>query len=238
MNKKDDQIFFKYIQGVKPINRKNRIKKDIKKTPKNIINQLQKIKKLEATKEKKTEKITSSEYLFEIGKVNKMLRKGQVFIDKKIDFHGKILSQAEDEFQKTVIESYKYKTMNLNTMPSQRQIRFGEVIRSIISESFIREDFFNPDVDTSTITVSFVRMSKDLKIASVYIMPLGGKKKDEILKLLNDNKYIFQKFISKAKLKSKNTPKINFYIDDTFDEAEKIENLLLHKNVMKDLNEE
>ena len=109
MNKKDDQIFFKYTQGVKPINRKNKIKKDIKKTPKNIIKQLQKIKKLETTKEKKTEKITNSEYLFEIGKANKMLRKGQVFIDKKIDFHGKILSQAEDEFQKTVIESYKHK---------------------------------------------------------------------------------------------------------------------------------
>jgi len=68
MNKKDDQIFFKYTQGVKPINRKNKIKKGIKKTPKNIIKQLQKIKKLETTKEKKTEKITNSEYLFEIGK--------------------------------------------------------------------------------------------------------------------------------------------------------------------------
>ena len=60
-------------------------------------------------KEKKTEDIIRSQYIFEIGKTNKMLRKGQVFIDKKIDFHGKILSQAEDEFQKTVIESYKQK---------------------------------------------------------------------------------------------------------------------------------
>ena len=128
--------------------------------------------------------------------------------------------------------------MNLTIFPSQRQIRFGEVIRSIICESLIKEDFFNTKIDVSTITVSFVKMSKDLRIASVYIMPLGGKSKDQILQSLNDNKYIFQKFISQAKLRSKFTPKINFYIDDSFDEAEKIENLLLDQKVLRDLNNE
>ncbi len=128
--------------------------------------------------------------------------------------------------------------MNLQIFPSQRQIRFGEVIRSIICESLIKEDFYNTKIDVSTITVSFVKMSKDLRIASVYIMPLGGKSKDQILQSLNDNKYIFQKFISQAKLRSKFTPKINFYIDDSFDEAEKIENLLLDQKVLRDLNNE
>ena len=104
--------------------------------------------------------------------------------------------------------------MNSTNMPSQRQIRFGEVIRSIISETFIRGDFFDTDTDISKITVSFVRMSKDLRVASVYVMPLGGKNKDQVLKSLNDNKYIFQKFISQAKLKSKFTPRINFYVDN------------------------
>ena len=127
--------------------------------------------------------------------------------------------------------------MNLKIFPSQRQIRFGEGIRSIICESLIKEDFFNTKIDISTITVSFVKMSKDLRIASVYIMPLGGKSKDQILQSLNDNKYIFQKFISQAKLRSKFTPKINFYIDDSFDEAEKIENLLLDQKVLRDLND-
>ena len=127
--------------------------------------------------------------------------------------------------------------MNLKFFPSQRQIRFGEVIRSIISDSFIRKDFFDTYVDLSKITVSFVRMSKDLRIASVYIMPLGGKNKNEMLQSLNNNKYIFQKSISQARLKSKYTPKINFYIDDSFDEAEKIEKLLLDQKVLKDLNE-
>ena len=128
--------------------------------------------------------------------------------------------------------------MNLKSTSSQRQIRFGEVIRSIISESLIRGDFFKTEIDMSTITVSFVKMSKDLRIASVYFMPLGGKNKDQILQSLNNNKYIFQKFISQAKLRSKFTPKINFYIDDSFDEAEKIENLLLDQKVLRDLNNE
>ena len=128
--------------------------------------------------------------------------------------------------------------MNLSKMPSQRQIRFGEVIRSIISESFVREDFYDSNIDMSTITVSFVKMSKDLRVASVYVTFLGGKNKDEMLKSLNNHKYIFQQSISQAKLKSKFTPKIKFYIDDSFDEAEKIENLLLNKKVLRDLNNE
>ena len=127
--------------------------------------------------------------------------------------------------------------MNLSKMPSQRQIRFGEVIRSIISESFFREDFYDSNIDMSTITVSFVKMSKDLRVASIYVTFLGGENKDEMLKLLNNHKYIFQQSISQAKLKSKFTPKINFYIDNSFDEAENIENLLLDKRVLRDLNE-
>ena len=128
--------------------------------------------------------------------------------------------------------------MNLKSISSQRQMRFGEVIRSIISEFLIRGDFFNTEIDISTITVSFVKMSKDLRVASVYFMPLGGKYKDQILQFLNNNKYVFQKSISRAKLRSKFTPKINFYIDDSFDEAEKIENLLLDQKVLQDLDNE
>ena len=127
--------------------------------------------------------------------------------------------------------------MNLSKMPSQRQVRFGEVIRSIISESFVREDFYDSNIDMSPITVSFVKMSKDLRVASVYVTFLGKKNKDEMLKSLNNHKYIFQQSISQAKLKSKFTPKINFYIDNSFDEAENIENLLLDKRVLRDLDE-
>tara|TARA_Y100001970_G_C14137117_1_gene804925 strand:+ start:435 stop:821 length:387 start_codon:yes stop_codon:yes gene_type:complete len=128
--------------------------------------------------------------------------------------------------------------MNSNKMPSQRQMRFAEVVRSILSDIFLKENIFYNQPNIETITVSFVRMSRDLKIASVYVMPLGGKDKNEILDILNENKYLFQKHIAKAKLKSKFTPKINFYIDDMFDEAERVENLLLNKKVIRDLNNE
>ena len=120
-------------------------------------------------------------------------------------------------------------------MESQRQIRFGELIRSLISDCLLKEDFYDDNINSTSITVSFVRMSKDLKIANVYFMPLGGKNKNDILLNLNDKKYIFQKFLSKAKINSKFTPKLSFYLDDTFDEAEKIENLLLNKNVLRDI---
>ena len=128
--------------------------------------------------------------------------------------------------------------MNSNQMPSQRQIRYGELIRSIISESLLRENFDDSELDVSTVTISFVRMSKDLRVASIYFMPLGGEKKENILKYLNEKKYVFQKSISKAKIKSKYTPKINFYLDNSFEEAEKVKNLLANEKVIRDLKNE
>ena len=126
--------------------------------------------------------------------------------------------------------------MNSNSLPSQRQIRYGEVIRGIISEVLSKDFVLNGENDLGIVTVSFVRMSKDLRIASIYIMPLGGKNKNQILDILNENKFFFQKAISSAKLKSKFTPKISFFIDDSFEEAEKIKKLLLDRKVLRDLS--
>ena len=123
-------------------------------------------------------------------------------------------------------------------MESQRQIRFGELIRSLISNCLLKEDFFDENINATSITVSFVRMSKDLKIANVYFMPLGGKNQFNVLDNLKEKKYIFQKFLSKEKIQSKFTPKLNFYLDNTFEEAEKIEKLLLNKNVLRDIKDE
>ena len=122
-------------------------------------------------------------------------------------------------------------------MSSQRQIRYAELIRSLISDCFLKEDFFDENINYTSITVTFVRMSKDLKIANVYLMPLGGENKEFILENINQKKYIFQKFLSKAKLKSKFTPKINFFLDETFDEVEKIEKLLSSTKKINNLNE-
>ena len=123
-----------------------------------------------------------------------------------------------------------------DNLSSQRQLRFSELIRSLISECLLVEDFYNLSFETTSITISYVRMSKDLRIANIYLMPLGGENKNKIIEEINSQKFIFQKFLSKAKLISKFTPKINFYLDDSFDEAEKIEKLLLNKDVQRDLD--
>ena len=123
-----------------------------------------------------------------------------------------------------------------DNLSSQRQLRFSELIRSLISECLLVEDFYNLSFETTSITISYVRMSKDLRIANIYLMPLGGENKNKIIEEINSQKFIFQKFLSKAKLNSKFTPKINFYLDDSFDEAEKIEKLLLKKDVQRDLD--
>ena len=119
---------------------------------------------------------------------------------------------------------------------SQRQIRFAELIRSVVSECLLVEDFYSLDFEISSITISYVKMSKDLRIANIYLMPLGGQNKEMILDQINNQKFKFQSFLSKAKLNAKFTPKIKFYLDDSFDEAEKIEKLLLNKDVLRDLD--
>ena len=121
-------------------------------------------------------------------------------------------------------------------MSSQRQLRFSELIRSLISKCLLVQDFYNLSFQTTSITISYVRMSKDLRLANVYVMPLGGESKIKVIEELNEKKFIFQKFLSKARLNSKFTPKIIFFLDDSFDEAEKIEKLLLKKNVARDLD--
>ena len=123
-----------------------------------------------------------------------------------------------------------------DNLSSQRQLRFSELIRSLISECLLVEDFYNFSFETTSITISYVKMSNDLRIANVYLMPLGGENKNKIIEEINSQKYVFQKFLSKARLNSKFTPKIFFYLDDSFDEAEKIEKLLLNKDVQRDLD--
>ena len=125
--------------------------------------------------------------------------------------------------------------MNSKNGPSQRQIRFSEVIREIISDTINKNNFYNDEIEFGSITVSFVNVSRDLRIASVYIMPLGGYNKEKILDLINKNIHIFQKAILKEKLHAKYIPKLRFYLDDSFEEAQKIKKLLSNKKVIKDL---
>ena len=96
-------------------------------------------------------------------------------------------------------------------MPSKRQFRFAELIREIISESIKGIYIENNKKEVEPFTVSFVKISKDLRIASIYIMPLGGIEKEKIIDLINKNKHKFQKALSEEKLKLKYIPKMKRY---------------------------
>lgn len=117
--------------------------------------------------------------------------------------------------------------MQSSAGPSQRQLRVGEQIRHAIIETLQKGKFDDAVLfDIShTVTVSEVRTSPDLKNATAYVMTLGGAKMDEVLPALNEAAFTFQKDIGR-KLQLKFTPRIRFVMDNSFDEAQKINTIL------------
>ena len=108
---------------------------------------------------------------------------------------------------------------------SQRQLRVGEMIKQALSMIFLREEAKITDIDTKTITVTEVRMSPDLKTAKVFVLPLGGKDTERVIDELKEFSFVIRKVLSK-KIIVKFLPKLFFVNDDSFDYAEKIENLI------------
>lgn len=111
--------------------------------------------------------------------------------------------------------------------PSQRQLRVGEQLRHILAETLQRGHFQDEALFrlAANITVSEVRISPDLKHATAYVMTLGGMGLDEILPALNDEAFAFQKEIGR-KLQMRNTPRIRFVKDESFEKANRIESIL------------
>ena len=112
---------------------------------------------------------------------------------------------------------------------SQRQLRVGEMIKQSLGMIFARNEAKVPNLETNTITVTEVRMSQDLKIAKAYVLPLGGKDAEETIKKLREYSFLIRKVLSK-KVIMKYLPKILFTKDDSFEYAEKIENLIKQTN--------
>ena len=112
---------------------------------------------------------------------------------------------------------------------SQRQLRVGEMIKQSLSMIFIRNEAKVPNLETNIITVTEVKMSQDLKIAKVYVMPLGGKNEDEIILQLREYSFLIRKILSQ-KVFTKFLPKLLFKKDESFEYAEKIENLIKQTN--------
>ena len=112
---------------------------------------------------------------------------------------------------------------------SQRQLRVGEMIKQSLGMIFVRNEAKLPNLETSNITVTEVKMSQDLKVAKAFILPLGGKNSEEIVEKLKEFSFLIRKVLSK-KITMKFLPKILFAKDESFEYAEKIENLLKQAN--------
>jgi ribosome-binding factor A len=121
-------------------------------------------------------------------------------------------------------------------LPSQRQLRVGELVRHAMAEMLARGDVHDPVLEGHLITVPEVRLSPDLRLATVYIMPLGGRDEEKVLAALERNKkYLRTEIAHRVNLKF--APDIRFRIDDRFDEAERIEKLLRSPDVARDLKD-
>ena len=112
---------------------------------------------------------------------------------------------------------------------SQRQLRVGEMIKQSLGMIFVRNEAKIPNLETNNITVTEVKMSQDLKIAKAYVLPLGGKDADTIVNTLKEFSFLIRKVLSK-KITMKFLPKILFAKDESFEYAEKIENLIKQIN--------
>src|SRR5215470_18009640 len=118
--------------------------------------------------------------------------------------------------------------------PSQRQLRAGELVRHALAEIFTRDEVHDPVIQAHTITVPEVRMSPDLRLATIYVIPLGGRDEAAVVEALERNKRYLRGVIAR-KVNLKFAPDIRFRLDERFGEAERIEKLLRSPAVKRDL---
>jgi ribosome-binding factor A len=120
---------------------------------------------------------------------------------------------------------------------SQRQLRVGELIRHELASMLTRGEVHDPVIEAHMITVPEVRMSPDLRLATIYVMPLGGRDEKDVLDAFERNKRFVRGEISR-RVNLKFAPEIRFRIDERFDEAERIEKLLRTPVVQRDREDE
>jgi len=126
------------------------------------------------------------------------------------------------------------KNKNSSRGPGQRQLRVGESIRRILSEVFARGEIHDPELAHVSITVGEVRMSSDLSVATVYVLPLGGQNAAEVAKALARNKGELRHVVTKE-LNIRFSPDLRFLPDLTFDQMEETNRLLSLDAVKRDL---
>ena len=121
--------------------------------------------------------------------------------------------------------------------PSQRQLRAGELIRHALAEILARGEVHDPVIEQHTITVPEVRLTPDLRLATIYVMPLGGRDTREVLDALDRNKRFLRGELA-HRINMKFAPEIRFRLDERFDEADRIDKLLHDPRVTRDLDKE
>lgn len=125
----------------------------------------------------------------------------------------------------------------LSKGPTQRQLRVAEEVRHILSGILFRGEKGEELLQKTSITVTEVRLSPDLKCAKVYVMPIGGEQQEAVVKALNKSSS-FYRFHLGRQLAVKFIPSLKFYRDESFDEASKIAQLLQSDRVKQDLNKD
>ena len=120
--------------------------------------------------------------------------------------------------------------------PSQRPLRVGELIRRTLSEVLMRGDIHDPELNRMSVTVGEVRTSPDLKIATAYVLPLGGKGQDVIVGLLARNQSELRRIIGR-KLGLKYAPELRFRLDQTFDQMDETRRLFDQDDVRRDVED-
>lgn len=123
---------------------------------------------------------------------------------------------------------------NENGGRSLRLLRVGENVRHAISAILTRGDIQDPDLDGKSVTVSEVRVSPDLRNATVFVMPLGGDPKFTVTKALNRNSAFIRGEMSKV-VHMKYMPRLKFKLDESFDEASHIDQILRDPQVVADV---
>ena len=124
-----------------------------------------------------------------------------------------------------------------STGPSQRQLRVAELIRHALAEMLTRGEVHDDVLAAHVVTIPEVRMSPDLKLATIYVMPLGGKDMKPVLAALESHKKFIRGELAHA-INLKFAPDIRFLADETFDEADRIERLLASDKVRQDLDKD
>ena len=121
--------------------------------------------------------------------------------------------------------------------PTQRQLRVGELIRRTLSDVIVRGDLHEPELDGVSITVGEVRMSPDLRIATVFVLPLGGANTQAIIKALARSAHELRRALNRN-VKLKFSPELRFIADDTFDQMDQTRQMLGQDRVRRDLDAE